>query len=300
MLKINERYLVVQSVVGQISNPTSPKNPYRVSSKGEALVLPGVGGITYNVKVGDSAVGWVADHVEPGVSLKNKDKEMGSEDMSNFGLNISACIGNEARVISGDAKGETGCVTGKHGGIEHVLVDFEDEAIERLSIGDRIQIKAWGLGLRLEDYPGIRAVNISPDCLKSIPVVEEKGGRLRVPVTHIVPASIMGSGLGSPHVYSGDYDIQMFDGETIRKYGLEDLKLGDLVAIENADHTFGRVYQTGAVSVGVVVHTDCVLSGHGPGVTTIFTSPNGSIEPEISENSNIGFYLGIGRFRKSG
>jgi hypothetical protein len=193
-----------------------------------------------------------------------------------------------------------GYVTGKHGGIEHVLIDFEDETTGKLAIGDKVQIKAWGLGLKLEDYPKIRVVNISPDCLRSIPLEAEKDGKLKIPVTHVVPASIMGSGLGSSHVYSGDYDIQMFDKETVRRHGLENLKLGDLVAIENADHTFGRIYQTGAISVGVVVHTDCVLSGHGPGVTTIFTSSSGNIEPEITENSNIGFYLNIGRFRKSG
>ncbi len=295
-MNINENYLVVQSILGQISNPVCGKNPYRISSRGEPMVLPGVGGITYNVKVGDKAVGWVADHVEPGVSIKCKEKEMGSDDISNSGFNILSCIGNSARVISGEAKGAIGRVTGKHGGIEHVLVDYDDEAIEKLVIGDKVQIRGCGLGLRFIDHPEVGVRNISPDCLKRIPV-EVKDGKLQIPVTHIVPASIMGSGLGSQHVYSGDYDIQMFDEEIVRNYGLDDIRLGDLVAIENADHTFGRIYQTGAVSVGVVVHTDCVTSGHGPGVTTIFTSTTGCITPVLNDKANIGFYLGIGRYR---
>jgi hypothetical protein len=287
----------MQSVFGQVTNPIIGKNPYQISARGVPLVLPGVGGITYNVKVGDRAVGWVADHVEPGVSVRCREKEMGSSDISNFGLNILACIGNEAQVISGDAKGEVGRVTGKHGGIEHVLVDFADPVLDKLVIGDKIQIKAWGLGLRLLEHPDVQVRNLSPDCLDKIPIASSKG-KLQIPVTHVIPASIMGSGLGARHVHSGDYDIQMFDEKVVQAHGLEDLRLGDIVAIENADHTFGRIYQTGAMSVGVVVHTDCVTSGHGPGVTSIFTSTTGEIEPIVTENANIGVYLNIGRHRK--
>ncbi|HIE18693.1 TPA: DUF4438 domain-containing protein, partial [Candidatus Bathyarchaeota archaeon] len=71
------------------------------------------------------------------------------------------------------------------------------------------------------------------------------------------------------------------------KYGLEDLRLGDLVAIQNADHSYGRIYREGAISVGIVVHSDCVTSGHGPGVTTLFTSSNGKIIPKIAPDANI-------------
>lgn len=53
------------------------------------------------------------------------------------------------------------------------------------------------------------------------------------------------------HCYSGDYDIQLFDKKVVEEYHLEDLRLGDLVAIVDADHSYGRVYMTGAVSVGV-------------------------------------------------
>ena len=243
-LNTNEDDLVIQSVMGEVSNPVSGRNPYRISASGEAVVLPGVGGITYNVKVGDRAAGWAADHVEPGVSLKSKAKEMGSEEISNLGLNIVSCIGNEARIISGDAKGGVGRITGKHGGIEHVLVDFEDDILERLAIGDKIQVRGWGVGLRLVDHPDVKVTNLSPELLRRLPVGRERED-LSVPVTHIVPASIMGSGLGSSHVHSGDYDIQMFDESMVHQYGLEDLRLGDLVAVENADHSYGRIYRKG-------------------------------------------------------
>jgi hypothetical protein len=97
----------------------------------------------------------------------------------------------------------------------------------------------------------------------------------------------MGSGLGDIQVYSGDYDIQLFDKDIVEEYHLDDLRLGDIVAIINADHTYGRIYRSGAISIGVVVHTDCVLAGHGPGVTTIMTSSEGKIKPVVDPNANI-------------
>jgi len=75
------------------------------------------------------------------------------------------------------------------------------------------------------------------------------------------------------------------------QYGFDKLRLGDVVAIIDADHTFGRIYRQGAVSVGIVVHTNCVSSGHGPGVTTLFTSSKGKIIPKIDGKANIASLL---------
>ena len=118
-----------------------------------------------------------------------------------------------------------------------------------------------------------------------------KGDTLEVSVTHIVPAAIMGSGLGANQVKSGDYDIQLFDERVVEQYELERLRLGDLVAIIDADHSFGRIYRQGAVSVGVVIHTNCVTAGHGPGVTTLMTSSDGKIIPQIEREANIASLL---------
>jgi hypothetical protein len=181
-------------------------------------------------------------------------------------------------------------VTGKHGGIEHVLVDFPSEVLEKLVLSDRILIKTFGIGLKLLDFPDIKVLNMDPRLLEawdSIP----NGVKLEVPVTHIIPAAIMGSGLGANQVNSGDYDIQLFDSGVVEQYGLESLRLGDLVAIIDADHSFGRIYRQGAVSVGVVVHTNCVTAGHGPGVTTLMTSSDGKIVPQIDKNANIASLL---------
>ncbi|MBS7624983.1 DUF4438 domain-containing protein [Candidatus Bathyarchaeota archaeon] len=287
MLRTNVDRLVKISVIGEVSSPVFRRSPYRISSEGRPVVLPGVGGITYNVRVGDPAVGWAADHVEPGVSVRNRES-----DDANMALNVLACVGNEAIVVSGDAKGARGVVTGKHGGIEHVLVDFPPETIEKLVIGDKIMIRAFGVGLELIDYPEIKVMNIDPRLLEKIDP-KPSGDKIEFPVTHIIPASIMGSGLGADQTYSGDYDIQLFDESVVKEYGLEDLRLGDLVAIQDADSSYGRVYLRGAVTIGVVVHSNCVISGHGPGVTTLLTSRSGKIVPRISSDANIAKILNL-------
>ena len=290
MIKTNKNKLVMQSVVGQVSSPTFSRTPYVISADGRPLVLPSVGGITYNVRVGDPAIGWSADHVEPGASIINTEKSIGSWS-PNSGLNTLACAGNEVKVISGDAKGAKGVVIGKHGGIEHVIVDFPPTTLDKMVVGDKMQVKAYGTGMILTNYyPEIHAMNISPDLLSKIPLKEVKG-TLGFPVTHIVPAAIMGSGLGSSHSYSGDYDIQMFDKKIVKKHGLGTLRFGDFVAITDADHSYGRIYRTGAVSIGIVVHSDCVIAGHGPGVMTVLTSSKGKIKPVINKKSNLRNYL---------
>ncbi|HBZ87109.1 MAG: DUF4438 domain-containing protein [Planctomycetes bacterium RIFOXYD2_FULL_41_16] len=292
-METNEKNLVEISVMGEVTSPTSGSQPYCITPEGKPTILPSVGGITYNVKVGDNAITWEADHVEPCVSVKNKERE------ENGALNLLSCIGNIARVTSGDAKGRTGVVTGKHGGIENVLVDFEDKTLEKLAIGDKILIRGIGVGLSFVKYPHIKIINMSPTLLNKLPIRPDKTKDvLHVPVTHIIPAAIMGSGLGSQHCYRGDYDIQLFDKEHVKKRHLQTLRFGDIVAIMDADHTFGRIYKTGAVSIGVIVHSNCVTAGHGPGVTTLLTSAAGKIVPCIDSTANIGAYLRIGRFRE--
>ncbi|MEO0180339.1 MAG: DUF4438 domain-containing protein [candidate division WOR-3 bacterium] len=293
MLRTNEKDLVMLSVMGQVSHPVKGARPYLVSHDGKVRVLPGVGGITYNKRVGDPCVGLAGDHVEPGVSTRNPDKFDGEPTAYNAAYNALACVGNEAIVVSGDAKGERGVVTGKHGGIEHVLIDFQPETLDKLVIGDKILVKAYGQGLELLDYPEIAVRNLDPRLLRKMPI-KEKGDGLAVGVAKIVPGEIMGSGLGRDHVWTGDYDIQLFDEETVKEFGLSDLRFGDIVAIVDAEHTYGRIYKQGAVSIGIVVHSACLVSGHGPGVTTLLTTGvPGKLEPCIDENANIAFLLGL-------
>ncbi len=286
MLKTNVGKLVRMSVIGEVVSPVVGRSIYTITAEGNPVVLPGVGGITYNVRVGDLACGWQADHVEPGVSVENKENDPRFGQGANAAFNVLSCVGNEAKVVTGDAKGAKGVVTGKHGGIEHVLVDFQPNTLEKLLLGDKILVKAFGVGLKLLDFPDITVMNMDPRFLKTLNP-KPHGNKLEIPVTHIVPAAVMGSGLGMNQAYSGDYDIQLFDEKVNKQYGLDGLRLGDIVAIIDADHSYGRIYRQGAVSVGIIVHTNCVTSGHGPGVTTLFTSTTGKIIPKIDGKANI-------------
>jgi hypothetical protein len=274
------------SVQGEVSSPAAD-TPYRLGYDGVARIGAGTGGITYNVRVGDSAYGWAGDHVEPGVSSKNKDAR------ENGAYNFLSCVGNEARVISGEAKGAVGTVTGKHGGIENVLIDFAPAVLEQLVIGDKMLVKAYGQGLVLLDFPKVRVMSVSPRLFDALDLQVSPAGRLRIPVTAVAPAAVMGSGMGSPNAERGDYDITTQDKELLRETGLDQVRLGDLVAISDMAGFFGRSYQRGAVIVGVVVHGDSNIAGHGPGVTCLFTSRDGDIEPYIDPRANIARLLGL-------
>ncbi|MHC2995662.1 MAG: DUF4438 domain-containing protein [Candidatus Atribacteria bacterium] len=295
MLKTNQDRLVMISIQGRVSNPVR-RAAYTVTYDGKPIVVPGVGGITYNIRVGDKAFGWEADHVEPGVStVVNEEKR---DAPPNYAYNILACAGNQARVISGDAKGGVGIVTGHHGGIEYVLIDFDPETIEKLCIEDKILIKAYGQGLKLLDYPEIKVFNLDPALLEKMNIKEMNNDTIEVPVTCEIPAKLMGSGLGSASVASGDYDITTADKKMVEKYKLDRIRFGDIVAISDADNSFGRSYKEGAVSIGIVVHSDCVIAGHGPGVATLLTSTTDKIKFYLDKEANIANYLNIGTKRK--
>jgi hypothetical protein len=162
--------------------------------------------------------------------------------------------------------------------------------MERMAIGDRIRVWGRGVGLELLDAPDVRVFNLDPDMLDAWGVTVEDG-TVAVPVTRIVPAAVMGSGLGRDTVARGDYDIQTFDEAMSERYGLREIRLGDIVAIADADHSFGRVYRTGAISVGIVSHGASGIAGHGPGVTTLLTSPLGRVRPIIDRDTNIATML---------
>lgn len=288
-MKTNREKLAQIGVQGEISHPRSSGSPYRITTDGEARVLPATGGITYNLQIGDSCMGLAVDHVEPGVTVKRSDAA------ENGGLAVLACVGNQARVVSGDAKGALGYVTGKHGGCEHLLVYFAREDLEKMAIGDKILVKSYGTGLQLTDFPEIKVMNLDPDLLDKMGLQVADDGVLEVPVAAEVPAYLMGSGIGSSSAYRGDYDIMTADPVAHEEFNLGNLRFGDIVALHDCDTTWGRGYLQGAVTIGVIVHSDCILAGHGPGVTTLLTCKNAQIRPKLVERANIADYLGVNR-----
>ncbi|GLQ76588.1 DUF4438 domain-containing protein [Mesorhizobium huakuii] len=292
-LRTNACDLVMISVAGQVASPTERGTPWRIGYDGRPRSLPGTGGIVLNHRVGDPCVGLAGDHVEPAVSIRNEARAAGGNpDAANQALQSYSCVGNHAIVTSGRAAGARGVVTGKHGGVDTVLIDFPLPAMRQMAIGDRIQVWAYGLGLRLTDYPDVAIWNCSPRLLARWRPVE-RNGRIHVKVTHRIPARVMGSGLGRNNVLRGDYDIQMSDPGMVRRYKLGSLRFGDIVGIMDADNRYGRSRLGGHVSVGVIVHSDSTVAGHGPGVVSLLSAPASILQLELSPDANIARYLDI-------
>jgi|GEM_PF-4166445 len=110
MLKTNEKKIV--EMLHQCK-PIQPKRGITASVAGHSGVannVSGIGGITLNIEIGDSVVGFVGDHLEPGVSCSANSEK--SNEFPNNSLQYYSCCGNEAVIISGKAKGKKGVVIG--------------------------------------------------------------------------------------------------------------------------------------------------------------------------------------------
>ncbi len=284
MLQTNLSQLVKISVLGEIANPAMPglpASPYLVSAEGEPVLIPAFGGIVYNVRIGDRAVGWAAELIQPGVSIKHSNGNV------NTALGVFACLGNRARVIGGAANGALGVVTGKSGRFaEHVICHFSQESMEKMAPGDKVQVQAFGVGLQLADFPDIQFKSCSPDLLEAINPDIRSDGKLIVPVKGIAPSVIAGAGagLGSEN---GALNLQTSDPRILAENGLDDLRFGDLVAVTDWDSRYGHGYLRGSVVVGVVCQGGSVRSGYGPGIAVIMTSKGGMIEPVKTGGANI-------------
>ncbi|MBQ1770596.1 MAG: DUF4438 domain-containing protein [Clostridia bacterium] len=284
----NRDRLVMQGVMGQIKHPMMKELPFRIDCDGVGHIIPNTAAITYNVKIGDSVYGWECDHVEPGVSITNPNSKK-----ENDSLNMLSCVGNVATVVTGDAKGEKGFVTGTHGGVEHLLIYFPQSTIEKLTYDDKILVRAFGQGMKIEGFEKtVYALNLDPAVFDRMGIKAENG-KLIVPVAGKVPAYLMGSGYGEASSEHGDYDIMTQDWEEIKRCKLDHLRFGDFVLLENCDNAYGRGYLTGARTIGVIVHSDCIRKGHGPGVTALLTSRTPVIEGVISEHANLADIMGV-------
>ncbi|MCR4317309.1 MAG: DUF4438 domain-containing protein [Planctomycetes bacterium] len=295
--RINEDWLVRNVVTGEIWHPSQSRDYFEVDHTGKPVITIGMAGVTLNVNIGDPCHGWASgDHIEPGVSLKNKDERF------NNALQCFTCSGNRAVIVSAALNGagaqklvgKSGTVIGKHGGAERVIIHFEQGVLQNLVIGDQMQVYCHGHGLEFVDYPEVQCVNLSPELMKAWNIADS-GGKLRVPVRKIVPPILIGSGVGALNFKRGDVDIQG-TGEALRKqFDIEDLCLGDLVCIEDYDARFGVKYDPSWVTIGIIIHGGSLLSGHGPGTTVLFTGPRKWIEPVRSEGANIGRILKLKR-----
>lgn len=292
-IRTNESRLVKIAVQGKIANAAQWAE-FELAHDGHPFALPSTGGIVYNVKTGHNTFAWEGDHIEPGVSVVLDEEKRGSR--ANMGFNFLACVGNAARVVGGEAKGRKGVVTGHHGGVEHVTLDFDDATLAKLNIDDKILIEGFGQGLKLLDFPDIKIYNLDPAIFHRLPI-RVLARKLEVGVAAIVPAELMGSGMGHNNIGTGDCDIMTHDPQAVRRFGLDKICFGDLVAILDHDHSFGRTFRKGAVTIGIVVHSNSTLAGHGPGLSTLLTSSEGHLRPALDPKANLARILGIGCYR---
>jgi hypothetical protein len=285
-LATNQVDLVALSVAGMVAHPGFPglpAEPYRLASDGTPFLLPTYGGIVYNVSVGDRAFGWAADCVHPGVSIGQAD------DNQNRGLNVFACVGNRARVMTGGAAGATGVVTGKSGRFsEQVIVHIPREARTRMAVGDQVLVRAEGVGLSLTNHPDVSLKGISPGLLGALPSQEEEA-RVAFGVTAQIPAHLAGAGLGLTSE-GGSLHIQSSDRALLADLGLDRLRLGDVVAFEDTDSRYNHGYLRGARAIGVVASTDGPRSGYGPGIAILMTAPDDRLGSFEAPGTNL-FHL---------
>lgn len=283
MLRTNIDDLVVMAVSGMISAPTLERSGYRPNTEGISTVLIGMAGVVYNARVGDPAYGWAGDHVEPGISLAHPNSDI------DHAMHYLTCIGNEAFVASGPARGARGIVTGEHA---RLLIDFAPDVLEQLCIGDTIVIKTHGRGMKLLDCPGVLVKKAAPNLIQNWGMSVSPDGKLRVPVVGTIPAHIMGSGAELTPEFV-DQDLMTGDRAALAELGIDQLRLGDLVAVMDTDHRYGRGYKPGGVTIGIIMHGDSVMTGHGPGCQDLLVCANGEIEPVIDPNANIASLLSI-------
>lgn len=281
-LRWNFDELVEMAVTGQVSQPAVRRGGYVHRPDGVGEMLPGMYGITYSARVGDRAFGWAGDHVEPGVSIAHR------EERADFALHYLSCIGNEAEVVSGLARGARGIVTGEHA---RLLVDFSPDVLEQMTIGDTVQIRTCGRGLKLESHPDIEFKQTSPALARALGLRIEDG-KVTCPVAMELPPRIMGSGaeLNAEFV---DQDLMSGDRALMAELGIDQMRLGDLIAIRNVDHRYGRSFRDGWVAICLCIHGDSVMTGHGPGILTLMTGPATVLDFDIDSAANIAHSLGI-------
>ncbi|WP_410813348.1 DUF4438 domain-containing protein [Micromonospora sp. 067-2] len=264
-VRTNADRLVTQILAGEVWPALADRHAYRVDADGTPFLLPGMGGVTLGVHVGDPATGYATDHLEPGLSVR------AAAPGPNMALQFLSCVGNEVVVRSGPAAGSRGRVIGQHA---YVLVDLPEAELARVGTGDRVTVTATGQGLRLLDHPDVVVKNLDPALLAALPLRTRADGRLEVGVAARVPANAVGAGAGMASEFANTDLMGAYTGQgDDLSLGLESLRIGDLVVLADQDHRYGRGHRPGFVTVGVISTGHCRLFGHGPGPSTLLSGP---------------------------
>lgn len=280
----NKDKLLTIAVQGRIA-AAQPARSYTTTWDGKPKMMIGIGGINYNLKIGDLVFGWASgDRATVGVATEGT----GDDRYRDAWLTYTS-IGNQVKVLGGGTRSERGVIIGKFGG--YVLVHFENNVLEKLAIGDILQVKACGIGLEIEGFKDVFIHGLAPEILEKL-VIQKADGKLEVPVVKEIPAEIVGQGVGGSSL-SGNWHIQTCFPPDIKKFGLDELRFGDLVLLQDIQTDYGKGYYRGGATVGVVCSGPSDVSGLGIGVTPILSTRFGKLAARIDSEANIGKYLGI-------
>ena len=249
-----------------------------VRPDGTLDVLAGQGGVVTGIGLGDVAGNWKGDHVEPGVTLGHPNAE------ANRAIGLLSCVGNTVEVLDGAAAGSYGIIYGKHGG---VLAMFASDTLNQLSAGDWIRVDARGAGLTDSDFPELTCHSCSPELYTAI-TKKPNDGCLHISVTAILPSIAAAAGIGMPAaMFNMDMNTSIEPVADMAKA----LRFGDVVAVRDQDHRFGRQHRKGWSMVGVVSHGTTIGGGHGLGLMTLLSAPSECLKFEINEDAQIGRLL---------
>lgn len=278
-IRTNADRLVTQILVGEVWPPLADRHGYRIDADGHPFILPGMGGVSMVAHVGQAATGYASDHLEPGLSIRHASAE------ANSALQFLSCIGNRVIVRSGPAAGAKGMVLGQHA---YVLADFDDSDLRQITTGDRVSIEAVGQGLRFLDHPEIRVKNLDPRLIGRLPIDTAPDGTLRVDVARRVPAEAAGAGGGMLSEFANIDLMGAYPGLSADlSLGLESVRIGDIVMLEDQDHSYGRGYRPGWITIGIISTGECRLFGHGPGPSTLLSGPLSAFTIVDSDAANL-------------
>jgi hypothetical protein len=279
----NADRLVTQLLAGEVWPATADRHAYRVDADGTPFVLPGMGGVTLAGHLGEPATGWASDHLEPGLSVRHADPA------ANYALQYLTCVGNEVTLVSGASAGGSGVAIGQHA---YVLVDAADDVLEGATVGDRVTVRAHGQGLALTAHPQVRVKNLDPAVLAAMPGGTRADGRLEVHVAVDVPADAAGAGGGMASEFANTDLMGAYAGlDDSLSLGLESLRIGDLVVMRDTDHSWGRGYRPGWLTIGTISTGQCALFGHGPGPTTLLSGPAEAFHVVTDADANLSAYV---------
>jgi hypothetical protein len=111
-----------------------------------------------------------------------------------------------------------------------------------------------------------------------------------VPVRTVLPAEAAAAGIGMP---SARFNMDLNSGQGRVEALARDLGFGDLLAVEDQDHRFGRRLARGWLAVGVICHGRTIAGGHGLGFMTLLTGPRDAFRLDPSAPASLAA-IGLG------